>query len=663
MSVSQDRVQVVIPALNEEVALPDVIKALQKHGFTKIRVVDNGSIDQTAEVARQAGAEVIPEPQRGYGQACWTGTQNLAENVDWLLFCDADGSDDLDTLPLFLEAAPDFDFILANRRAKNSGRSQLTPVQNFGNALSGFLIQLGWGQTYHDLGPLRLIRRSSYEAIEMQDRGFGWTVEMQARAAELNLRTKELPSNYFSRKGGQSKISGTVKGSAQAGAIILSTLGTLFLRKSSIQTCLKVLSSLLILVGCWMTAPHGDFRQPGEVASFLQGICVFSLGFVLCWAILNIRWWHFWGIVLASRFLLFPMYPGDDIWRYLWEGMIQLNGICPYLIPPADPSLIPLHTPYWELINHGEVAAIYPPVAQIIFKGLAALSDTVAVFKLAIIFADLGICWLLVRSFGLKATLIYAWNPLVIYNFAGGAHYDSLFLLPLVGAWLAFRKTSETTRRKWILSAILLGLSIGIKWITAPIAGFLCWRAWREESLFKGVLCGIAITAPFILTLAIVCSGVDLRQIQPNDFALYARSAELVPRLVGNLWEGSRHRNWIFAIPLTLVSLVLIFRSKRWVTFSEWFLFCLLTLSPAIHAWYFTWLVPFAVSTRNLGTRWLSITVFIYFLMQHRKAVWQEGDPDPWYLTQWELAFLWTPFLLGFLLSFRNRNQIYNNEQ
>jgi glycosyltransferase involved in cell wall biosynthesis len=119
---------VLIPALNEAETLPRVLTTLQKLGLTRLRVIDNGSTDETARLAREAGAEVILEKRRGYGQACWTGLANIPDDIEWLLFCDADGSDDpADVATLFAQAS-EADFILGNRRATAEGRAALTPV-------------------------------------------------------------------------------------------------------------------------------------------------------------------------------------------------------------------------------------------------------------------------------------------------------------------------------------------------------------------------------------------------------------------------------------------------------------------------------------------------------------------------------------------------------
>ncbi|MCG9892769.1 MAG: glycosyltransferase family 2 protein [Thermosynechococcaceae cyanobacterium MS004] len=223
-----DNILVIIPVLNEEDTIAQVIGALHKQGLMNIRVIDNGSSDRSKVEALGVGAEVIEEPKSGYGQACWQGLQAIPEKIEWILFCDGDGSDDISVLPQMIEQRDRYDFMLGDRTATLAGRAVLTTVQRFGNRLATALIRWGWGYSYRDLGPLRLIRRSALEQIQMQDRGFGWTVEMQVRAIELGLRIYEYPVGYYPRQGGRSKISGRLRGSVQAGTIILSTLGRLY---------------------------------------------------------------------------------------------------------------------------------------------------------------------------------------------------------------------------------------------------------------------------------------------------------------------------------------------------------------------------------------------------------------------------------------------------
>lgn len=647
-----ERIFVIIPVLNEEDTITDVIKSLQSYGLTKICVVDNGSSDRSIEKALKAGAEVVSEPIPGYGRACWRGMQKIPAECDWIFFCDGDGSDDLRQLPEFLAAAAtdSVDLILGNRRATAAGRSAMTPVQNFGNWLATFLIGLGWGYWYRDLGPLRLIRKSSLEEISMRDRGFGWTVEMQAKAIECHLKICEIPVGYRRRQGGRSKISGTLKGSLQAGSIILATLGKLYLQRwqqnqkklNAPFPILLLISSLLLLLGGICILPYGNFQQPGIIPKFLVGICVMSLGFAFSWGIKSINAVWFWLIAILTRLIILPMEPGNDIWRYLWEGHIQNLGFNPYNLAPNAVELIAYRTDWWSLINHSDTSAIYPPLCQLGFRLLAALSPSVLLFKIAFIAADLGICWLLSKKFGCQSTLLYAWNPLIIYSFAGGAHYDSWFILPLVAAWLAFEN------RRWYWSAFFVGISVAIKWVSLPILSFLIWRSLLDKtetfslkqifnkSALLHYLLPISILglSPIILSALNFCSISQCSLIPTTShFVTIGRHTEFIPYLISLIWEKSTTQNWIYGIPLGLVVILLLRYCRRFVEFAEWYFFALLTLSPIVHAWYFTWSIPWIVATKNLGVKWVSVSAFFDF---------------GWSLTPLARYWIWSPFVIGF---------------
>ncbi len=224
------RVAVVIPALNEAPALPHVLPAIPSW-VAEVIVVDNGSRDATAAVAAGLGARVVSEPRRGYGQACLSGIAALSPGIDTVVFMDADASDrpeEMDRLlaPIVAGAA---DMVIGSRPL-GAEPGSLTPVQRFGNALSCWLIRVLWGVRFTDLGPFRAITRPALARLEMQDRNFGWTVEMQVRAAGRGLRCAEIPVTYR-RRIGQSKVSGTISGSVKAGVKILWVIGTEALRR------------------------------------------------------------------------------------------------------------------------------------------------------------------------------------------------------------------------------------------------------------------------------------------------------------------------------------------------------------------------------------------------------------------------------------------------
>lgn len=214
---------VIIPAHDEEECVGQVVDDLKRLGFPKVRVVDNGSHDQTGRAASGAGAEVVTLEGHGYGLACWHGALHIPPDVEWLVFCNADGSDDPEAFTRFADAADRSDLILGSRLGKNE-RDQMTLPQRFGNWLAPFLIRLIWQHRFGDLGPQRAIRVGAYRRLEMKDRGFGWTVEMQVRAIQEKLRITEIAVRSFPRIGGRSKISGTLRGTVLAGGVIIGTI-------------------------------------------------------------------------------------------------------------------------------------------------------------------------------------------------------------------------------------------------------------------------------------------------------------------------------------------------------------------------------------------------------------------------------------------------------
>lgn len=233
------RTAIVIPALNEEAALPEVLAEIPREHVSVIVVADNGSTDATAQIARQAGAHVVHEPRRGYGEACLAGLAAITEigrddhhvepapvatlaGEDIIVFLDADHSDYPEDLPEVTGPilAGDADFVVGSRLLGGATMDALLPQAWFGNRLACSLMLLLFGARHTDLGPFRAITVAALEHLEMDDRNFGWTIEMQLKAKLSGLRTVEVPVRYRERIG-QSKITGTVSGTLRAGYKIL----------------------------------------------------------------------------------------------------------------------------------------------------------------------------------------------------------------------------------------------------------------------------------------------------------------------------------------------------------------------------------------------------------------------------------------------------------
>lgn len=218
-------VALIIPALDEEHAIGALLDAVDRNVVRDVIVGDNGSRDATAEVARAHGARVVRVEERGYGAACAGALAAIADDVDVVLFMDADGSDDPAEIPLVLEAVVNgrADLVIGSRALGIVERGALTPQQRFGNWVATRMVSVLYGHRYTDLGPFRAIRRDLLDRIGMRDRRYGWTVEMQVRALQLGARVAEVPVRYR-RRVGRSKISGTVTGVLKAGWWIVYTI-------------------------------------------------------------------------------------------------------------------------------------------------------------------------------------------------------------------------------------------------------------------------------------------------------------------------------------------------------------------------------------------------------------------------------------------------------
>jgi glycosyltransferase involved in cell wall biosynthesis len=219
-------VSVIIPALDEEEPIGRVVRECFATGLpNEVVVVDNGSTDRTAERARGAGARVVTAP-RGYGRACAAGVRAVSLKCDIVVFLDGDGSD----APAFMNqlvepvARRTHDFVIGSRTRGQREPGSMKLQQIFAGRVAGLILRLLYGVRYTDMSPFRAIRRDALERLDMREQTYGWNLEMQMKAARDGLRVLEIPVNHRRRTGGESKVSGTLRGTFVAGTRIAATL-------------------------------------------------------------------------------------------------------------------------------------------------------------------------------------------------------------------------------------------------------------------------------------------------------------------------------------------------------------------------------------------------------------------------------------------------------
>jgi glycosyltransferase involved in cell wall biosynthesis len=216
----KEKISVIIPVYNEEDSIGKVLGDIPRELSEMIIVIDNGSTDKSAEVARGLGAKVIYEPEHGYGAACLKGINYLQQTnpPDILVFLDGDYSDyPEDMYGLIEQIQAGYDFVLGSRvMGIQSCQAKLSPHSIFGNKLAAFFLKVLFKGNFTDLGPFRAIRFDKLLSLNMQDRNFGWTIEMQIKAVRREYKICEIPVRYRDRYAGESKVTGTFKGSLRA---------------------------------------------------------------------------------------------------------------------------------------------------------------------------------------------------------------------------------------------------------------------------------------------------------------------------------------------------------------------------------------------------------------------------------------------------------------
>jgi hypothetical protein len=363
----------------------------------------------------------------------------------------------------------------------------------------------------------------------------------------------------------------------------------------------------------------------------------------------------FWAVVIILRLVALPLEPSDDFWRYQWEGKIQQAGFNPYVTAPNDPALEKVRAdfPAWHKINHRDFRAIYPPGAELIFAGLSRVSGSPLFYKLLFAAADVATIALLLRLLrdsagdhrepllpddGQRPPLQdyakaawYAWNPLVVYSFAGSAHFDSLMILPTVAGILCLiRFEGETaSRRKWwlaVAASAAFGIAISIKLVPALLL-LCCVFALGYRAIALALSAALPLGLSLLYGYPSVPIWESLRRFahvtRLNDLFWWVIEETVWP----NPHQKNYHYNVIIIVAVVVVSLIAFWNWKRAML---WALGVALILSPVLHPWYCTWILPLATWRRAHAWHVLSITLFAYFLFWNERLFLLPWRSEPW---------------------------------
>lgn len=387
------------------------------------------------------------------------------------------------------------------------------------------------------------------------------------------------------------------------------------------------------------------------------------------------RTW-FWTAAVGLRLIALAAPPGDDLWRYLWEGRIQLHGFNPYLLAPDAPALASLRDAVvWPRVNHREWAAIYPPLVETGFHAMAALGAGPLAHKAWYALADLGTCAGVVALAGgdRRRAAWYAWNPLAIYEFAGAGHFDSLMVVTLVaGACLLGRteggsspnfcrrtrleRNSGTTRlpsvRGGFLPGVCLGLGVALKLAPAVLLPTWAWTLARRHGWTRACL-WLLPTVALLPATAMLYGWPTVPVFRTlGEFAHVTRLNDAVWWLSETLlWSNPERKNGVYQVVLALVCLALAARHRdappARVVLAV--LGAAVLLSPALHPWYALWVLPFAVAAGGERARrgWvvLCVSLFGYYLLPALNPVL------PWREPTWLRLAIFGPPLLAAVLT------------
>ena len=371
----------------------------------------------------------------------------------------------------------------------------------------------------------------------------------------------------------------------------------------------------------------------------------------------------FWSVAVLLRLLVLPLTPGDDLWRYEWEGQVQNAGLNPYVLAPNDEQLVPLRAefPDWNRINHRDYATIYPPGAQLFFRAMARVEAGALAYKIVLALADLAAVALLLRLIGGRHrhadAAWYAWNPLVVYCFAGAAHFDSLMILSMLAGVFCFVKSraeiASSAQGRWaILGAVAIGAAISIKLIPALLLPLFVFALGRRAWVLL-----VSVAIPLLTSLPFGFPQVRIWQ-SLGKFVYVARLNDMFWWIIEEtIWPNVHQKNYSYNVVILLAVLVVsLCFIRNWKRGLLWALGTALILSPILHPWYLTWILPFAAWRRARPWIVLSITIFAYYLF------WDERlFALPWHSEPWLRAVIYLPPLIALMFLALRRPALLEN--
>lgn len=624
------RISVIIPAVDEEAAIGLVVSEVPSL-VHEVIVVDNGSRDRTAQVAREAGARVVSEPRRGYGQACLTGIA-AADHPDVIVFLDGDRSDYpaqlTDVVAPILEGRADMVIGSRNLGRREAGAHPWHAV--LGTKLCVGFMNLTAGSRATDLGPFRAITSEALRKLDMRDTNYGWTVEMQIKAARADLSVVEVPVDYRPRIG-QSKVSGTVSGTVKAGTKILATIARYALtprppgapwtsgRGLVLAACAAVIS---VSVAGWATGGHPGPRIAQHLLLYGAAFAAYVLALLVSRGLPRKGLLVALGVALVWRVALVAVPPlNDDINRYVWEGRIQNHGGNPYAWsdrPTAD-KWTPLRDEVWDGINHRSMPAVYPPLFQLAVRGVTAVHDSLTGMKAFLVLCEMLTLWLLAqvlrrRGLGPERLLVMAWSPLALVEIAGAGHNEAFGMIFLVGALLAL----EADRP--LLSALAVGAGFMAKLLPGMV-GASWLRRYRPWHILAAVGLAGLLVWPYL----------DAGWMLLHSLSRFARFwlfnetlFDPLARLVGG-HEAAVRTGAVITLALALW---LAWRRTDPVASAMAVVAASLLLSPNVLPWYALWLVPLLVLRDEPAALLYTGTVSLAYLVYPgylSGAGWQVG--------------------------------------